>query len=385
MSQRVTCRRLGRSGLCRALLLVALLAPHSLGNPPRAQSPTFRALVFYKWVPGGHPHDSTAPGIQAIKNLGAQNNFAVDSSEDSAVFTDANLAQYKVVIFLNTAGEVLDDAGQAVMERYIRGGGNYVGIHSASWTERDWRWYTGLVGAWNITTAFTQTTAAKVEDRTHPSTSMLPQSWTRTDEWYNFDVNPRGKVRVLLTVDESTYTGGQMGADHPIAWCQVYEGSRSWYTSFGHTPESYSDPLFLQHVLGGIRWAAGAAVPPPLLLTEGNSNRAAALDSVTMLRAPFPLVTAHNFSGDGRTRITLLAANIDLAANEDTSVVTVQAEDAQQRVYPLAVEYVGKVPNAAWLTQVVVRLPDQPVNPGDLWVSIKLRDAFSNRALISVR
>src|SRR5678816_2008930 len=96
-------------------LLLLLLVPQLLVTRAEAQSPAFKVLVFYKWGPGGHPHDSTSPGIDAIRNMGAQNNFAVDASEDASAFTDANLAQYKVIIFLNTAGEVLDDSQQAVM------------------------------------------------------------------------------------------------------------------------------------------------------------------------------------------------------------------------------------------------------------------------------
>src|SRR5262249_44344408 len=85
----------------------------------------------------------------------------------------------------------------------------------------------------------------------------LPAVWPRTDEWYNFSANPRSRVHVLATLDESSYSGGTMGADHPISWCQFYDGGRSWYTAMGHTRESYSDALFLDHLRGGIGFAAG--------------------------------------------------------------------------------------------------------------------------------
>src|SRR5262249_43490825 len=97
----------------------------------------------------------------------------------------------------------------------------------------------------------------KVEDRTHPSTEALPERWERTDEWYNFASNPRVRVHVLATLDETTYSGGAMGADHPIAWCQMYDGGRAWYTAGGHTQESYTETLFRQHLLGGIQFASG--------------------------------------------------------------------------------------------------------------------------------
>ena len=72
-------------------------------------------------------------------------------------------------------------------------------------------------------------------------------------------MNPRGDVHVLATLDESTYSGGTQGFDHPISWYKYFEGGRSWYTGLGHTAGTYSEPLFLDHLLGGIRFAAGQA------------------------------------------------------------------------------------------------------------------------------
>jgi hypothetical protein len=102
-----------------------------------------------------------------------------------------------------------------------------------------------------------QTATMRVEDPSHPSTTMLPKAWVRFDEWYNFTTNPRPDVHVLLTLDESTYQGGTMGTDHPISWCQNFEGGRSWYEGAGHIDSTYSDPTFLAHLLGGIEWTAG--------------------------------------------------------------------------------------------------------------------------------
>src|SRR5437667_8230708 len=136
-----------------------------------------------------------------------------------------------------------------------------VGVHSASDTEYAWSWYGGLVGAYldriHGHSRIMQATI-HVTDRTHPSTMMLPAVWTRTDEWYNFATNPRGRVNVLMTIDERTYKGGAMGVDHPIAWYHKYDGGRAWYTALGHTSESYYEPLFLAHLWGGIIYAAGA-------------------------------------------------------------------------------------------------------------------------------
>jgi cytochrome c len=156
---------------------------------------------------------------------------------------------------------VLDANGRAAFERYVRAGHGYVGVHSASDTEYGWSWYGGLVGAYFAGHPAIQPAIVRVEDSSHPSTASLPTTWSRTDEWYNFRASPRGAVQVLLTLDERSYAGGSMGADHPIAWYQAYDGGRAWYTAMGHTRESYLEPAFLAHLLGGIQYAAGLTHP----------------------------------------------------------------------------------------------------------------------------
>lgn len=123
---------------------------------------------------------------------------------------------------------------------------------------------------------------------------------------------------------------------------------------------------------------------PPVLLTEAGSERAVALESVTLSRDPFPLTTEHNFSPDKRTRIILLATNIDLIPGESGSALTAQLEDAHN-IYPLEVEYAGRVPNFEWLRQVIVKLPGQITDVGDVRVSIKLRGIGSNKVIIKIK
>jgi cytochrome c len=219
--------------------------------------PRFAVLVFSKT--SAFRHDSIPQGIAAIEALGADHGFSVDSTEDATRFTDTELARYKVVVFLSTTGDILDPGQKAVFERYIRSGGGYVGIHSASDTEYQWAWYGRLVGAYFASHPVIQRATVRIEDPSHPSTKGLPAAWERTDEWYNFRSNPRGAAHILATVDETTYSGGKMGADHPIAWCQQIDGGRGWYTAMGHTSESYAEPLFRLHLLGGIESAAGVA------------------------------------------------------------------------------------------------------------------------------
>jgi cytochrome c len=246
----------------RAGLLVGVLAVSVglVGAVPAAGQPNepYQVLVFSKTA--GFRHDSIPAGIAAIQSLGAQHNFQVDATENDAAFTDANLAQYDTVVWLSTTGDVLNNAQQGAFERYIQAGGGYVGVHSASDTEYGWPWYGGLVGAYFHNHPANQTATIKVEDPAHPSTAHLPPLWERFDEWYNFQTNPRGDVHVLLSLDESSYNPGPgaMGVEHPIAWCHEYDGGRAWYTGLGHTAQSFSEPAFLQHLLGGIQTTAGA-------------------------------------------------------------------------------------------------------------------------------
>ncbi|MGJ6963855.1 ThuA domain-containing protein [Streptosporangium sp. G11] len=221
-----------------------------------AAEPAFKVLVFSKT--SGFRHDSIPEGIAAIQKLGLENNFSVDTTEDSAQFTDANLAQYQAVIFMSTTGDPVTTPDQkAAFERYIQGGGGFAGVHAASDSGYNWEWYGKLVGAYFKSHPATQQATVLTEDPAHPSTSHLPTSWTRVDEWYDFQANPRNNVHVLQSMNQKSYTGSTQGIDHPISWCQDYNGGRSWYTGLGHTKESFAEPNFLKMLLGGIKTAAG--------------------------------------------------------------------------------------------------------------------------------
>lgn len=216
--------------------------------------PAFTTLVFSKTAVVRHK--SILSGITAIKALGRQHNFRVEASEDATIFTDTRLAKYQVVIFLNTTGNILNTTQQAAFKRFIQKGRGFVGIHSATDTEYNWPWYGRLVGTYFQNHPRIQRATINVINSTHLSTKNLPNRWTRMDEWYNFRTDPSPSVTVLAKLDESTYLGGTMG-NHPISWYHRYDGGRAWYTGMGHTSETYSEPLFLEHILGGIRWAAG--------------------------------------------------------------------------------------------------------------------------------
>ncbi|MFD9539461.1 ThuA domain-containing protein [Streptomyces sp. NPDC060022] len=240
---------------CAAALALgaALLSP---GVQSAAAAEPYQVLVFSKTA--GFRHDSIPAGITGIQQLGTANDFTVTATEDAGAFTPQNLAGYAAVVFLSTTGDVLDTAQQDALKGYVDGGGGFVGIHAAADTEYGWPEYEHLVGAWFKSHPAIQQADLTTEDHAHPATAHLDDTWTRTDEWYNYRTNPRDDVHVLQSLDESSYSGGEMSGDHPITWCHPQEQGRSFYTGLGHTAESYSDPAFRQLLLGGIQYAAGA-------------------------------------------------------------------------------------------------------------------------------
>ena len=240
-------QRLGRLALLLASLCVALTA--------QSQQP--RVLVFSKTA--GFRHTSIGVGIAAVKTLGQDNGFSVDATEDAGAFTSKNLARYRAVVFLNTTGDVLDAAQQDDFERYIQAGGGYVGIHSATDTEYDWPWYGRLAGAYfngHPNNPNVRKGTYRVLDKSNASTQGLPDRWDREDEFYNFkSIDPT--IHVLVDIDEKSYEGGTNGDHHPMSWYHDFDGGRAWYTNMGHTEATFSDPLYLRHLLGGLRYAMG--------------------------------------------------------------------------------------------------------------------------------
>jgi uncharacterized protein len=243
------------------LLVLSLISFVAAGA---ARAEQFSALLFSKTA--GWHHESINAGITAIRALGALHDFNVFWTEDAnRVFKDEELKKYKVVIFLCTTGDILNADQQAAFERYIKAGGGFVGIHSASDTEYEWPWFTKMVGHMFHIHPANQTAVLKVEDYNFPGMDRFAKRFLWTDEWYEFDASRSDKLHYVLSVDEKTYQpyakwgpkeGKGMGAFHPIAWYQEYDGGRAFYTALGHLPATYSDANFMHHVYGGIYWAA---------------------------------------------------------------------------------------------------------------------------------
>ena len=235
-----------------SLLLLTAIFFFSFSPKPKP-----KVIVFSKTA--GYHHASIANGIEAIQKIGTENNFEVDTTTNAALFTDKNLKQYTVIIFLSTTGNLFDTLQEQALQRYIHRGGGIVGVHAATDCEYNWPWFGKMMGGYFESHPQQQNANLKVIDKTHPATKDLPSEWQRFDEWYNFkNLNP--DVHTLITIDGASYKGGKNGAFHPMSWWHKFEGGCVFYTALGHTEASYTKALFLKHLTGGILFAMGGKV-----------------------------------------------------------------------------------------------------------------------------
>jgi type 1 glutamine amidotransferase len=210
-----------------------------------------RVLLFTRVA--GYRHDSLPAAVAALSGLPG---LSVAVSEDPAL---GALRAVDVVAFVSTTGDVLSARGRDALRSFTEAGGGFAGVHAAADGEWSWDWFPTLLGArFAGHPPGLQDAVARVEDGTHPSTAGLPARWGFRDEWYAFrDVRPGNHL--LLSVDGATYAPGghAMPAPHPVAWWRSVGAGRSWYTALGHAAPAWSSPRFLDHVAGGLRWAAG--------------------------------------------------------------------------------------------------------------------------------
>ncbi|GAB3545098.1 ThuA domain-containing protein [Spirosoma fluminis] len=291
---------------------ISTTASKTTETVPPAQASPRRVLVFSKTK--GWKHTSIPFGIAAIQKLGQENNFRVDTTKNADYFNDDSLKHYQAVVFLSTTGNVLNPVQQAAFERYIQAGGGYMGIHAAADTEYDWPWYNKLVGAYfasHPSNSNVRKATVDVTDKNHPSTAHLPDHWERTDEWYNYrsfytDLN------VLANLDENTYEGGINGSNHPIAWYHEFDGGRAYYTGGGHEDASFSEPLFVKHLLGGLNYVMGNGKPldysKSYAVVMPEENRFIKTVLVNDLNEPMELA----ISDDGRVFFTERSGNLSV-------------------------------------------------------------------------
>lgn len=224
----------------------------------------FRVLMIT--TTDGWHHESINDAVPAIRTLAQKHFFEVVWEENiDRMFTEDGLKDFDVILFVSTTGDILNAEQQKTMEKFIQSGKGFVGVHAASDTEYDWPWFTQLVGRMFHIHPVIQTAELSVIDRKFPGMARMPDKFLFTDEWYDFGEEKVKGLNYILTIDEKTYDpkvdwgrakSDGMGKFHPLAWYHEFDGGRSFYTALGHQPEVYRDTIFLEHLYGGIYWAA---------------------------------------------------------------------------------------------------------------------------------
>ncbi len=240
-------------------LLIFVVFIASCTGLPAQQPEPLNILVFSRTA--GFRHASISSGLRMLYDLSKEQNWIITATEDASLFDDDFLKRFDVAVFLNPTQDVLNEAQQTAFEKFIDSGKGFVGIHASADCEYDWAWYGRLNGAYFKTHPPAQKATIKIEDTSHPAMKPFEgmKTYTTVDEWYTFKENPRSKVNVLASLDESTVTKSnnddwKMG-DHPIIWWQELNGSRSFYTVFGHTLQAFEDPKVIEHMKIAINWA----------------------------------------------------------------------------------------------------------------------------------
>jgi cytochrome c len=252
-----TVRRKASSLIGLLALLGTVIVATTLTSGAASAAPAPSGIQYKVLVYTSDSDPATNAGLNALRRIANDARFTIEVTSDPRKFDDPHLKQFRSIVFLNTSKADLDAAGQAQFEAYFHDGGGFVGIHSAIEAQPGWQFLTDIIGT-RATGHSAQTKATvKVADRVHPASAGLPEYWNVTDSFYNFAANVRGVEHVLATVDESSYTGGTMGFDHPIMWCKDYKGGRSFYTGLGGTPAEFNDTTFQGNLTGAIEWSAG--------------------------------------------------------------------------------------------------------------------------------
>jgi type 1 glutamine amidotransferase len=230
-----------------------MASPTTSGAPPLSSNTALDLLLCTRTA--GYRHASIEASVDALLDLARDEEWTFTHTEDGASFDLERLKRHHAVVLMNSTGDFLTASQRAAFETYVARGGGVVAVHAAAVIDFEWPFYETLIGARFVNHPEPQRGVVRVEDRDHPATQGLPDAWELQEEWYNFEPNPRAKVRVLASVDEASYHGGSMG-DHPIMWCHERLGGRVFYTALGHESAAYSDPRFMAHLAGAIRWVA---------------------------------------------------------------------------------------------------------------------------------
>jgi type 1 glutamine amidotransferase len=232
------------------------------------------SVLVYTKNGKGYVHDNIPSAVKCIQELGSQHGFRVDTSSNTSVMTESNLKNYTLLIFPSTNNDVFDsDVQRLAFRKYIEAGGGFVGIHSVTGTERNWKWFKMMLGGTFAWHAKFQKFTVRVIEPSHASVQGLPKVWEKEDEFYFAkELYPGPKVLMVhdmtsLDLSDSTQknlvlkNAGGYASLYPSVWTHDFDGGYTWCTTIGHDKKDYSDPVYRKHILQGIQYVAGKARP----------------------------------------------------------------------------------------------------------------------------
>jgi len=292
----------------RRLVLAIACACSLAGCAPKSAAPAAEPAVsppvrvLYLTHTAAFRHAVLEDSHDAMRAWGAAANLDVTVTEDCAVLTAEGLAAYDVVVFFTTGELPLDESQRAALTDSVAAGKGFVGIHSATDTFYEWPEYGRLIGGYFDDHPWHQEVTIAVEDRTHPATRHLGESFVITDEIYQVKDWARSDVHVLLTVDLSSVDATNErvhrdDGDFAVAWTRPYGRGRVFYTALGHEPAVWQDDRFRTHVVEGIRWAAGLAE------ADASSNRLTDREQADGWRLLFDGASAESWRGFKQDRL----------------------------------------------------------------------------------
>jgi len=230
-------------------------------QPPALPGMTGELKILALAKTNSYRHAAIPAASAMLQSISDEHGWSIFQTENAAVFNADDLAKFDLVVLNNATGRLFTPEQEAAFVEFVENGGGVVGIHAAGDSSQEWHWYVSEL----IRARFTghpmqqhiQPATLIVEDASHPATQHLEASWLRSDEWYNFAESPRGRVNVLISIDETTYDPETepMADDHPMVWWHEIGRGRVFYSALGHSPEAYSEPRMRTMVTNAMAWA----------------------------------------------------------------------------------------------------------------------------------
>lgn len=248
-------------------LLLFIICSFSLSNGAAQQKSLKNAnILVYTKNGKGYVHDNIPSAVEALKKLAVSEQFNITVSDDPTIFSEESLKKFKLIVFPSTNNDVFDtDIQRLAFRRYIEAGGGMVGLHSVTGTERNWKWFKMLIGCTFSWHAKFQKFKVRVTDPSHPSMKDVPLVWEREDELYfGKELYPVTNVMMahqFTTLDQSqkeqiTKNAGTYLEYYPAVWYNNFQGGHAWISTLGHSKETYSDPVYVNHLVQGLRYVA---------------------------------------------------------------------------------------------------------------------------------